>query len=347
MTACERVAWLVPVVARFPEMGAFGDKAALLELIRLELGSEDALETGAVLPPRRLLHIISANTAMAGMQSLVRGLILGSLNWCKTPGAGLPRFEEFVKALPEPLRMLVKVSPTLLPHWLEMADAVVVFGSDATVEKFRNETKPGQIFAGYGNRWSGAVIFSDDDFSSIPSLVRDVCLYDQMGCLSAQIVWLHDSIDVEEYGTRLTAELGRYGQGNPTAALSFEDAASVARWRLSAEWQTVEHEGNRVWLSTDDPVWGVQLSRQKTPPLSCLHRHVSLQIFSDVPDLGELASSVSTLGFWPFSSKNRIQLKSSGASRLCAVGDMQFPQPTWQQDGFPALGRLVRRQGAG
>ncbi len=339
---------LVPIVAQFSEMGDFGNEAALLELIQLELGSEDALETGAVFPPQRLLHIVSANTAMAGMQSLIRGLILGSLNWCKTPRAGLPRFEEFVDALPESLHALVEVSATLPEGWLEQADAVVVFGSDATVEKFCSAMKPGQIFAGYGHRWSGAVIFSDADFSSVRPLARDICLYDQMGCLSAQILWLHESLDAVEYGTRLAAELKRYVRGNPTAALSFEDASSVARWRLSAEWNVVAHEKNRLWLSEGEPVWGVQLSRQKaTPPLSCLHRHVSLQIFSEVPELGELTPSVSTLGVWPFSRENKIKLESSGASRLCAVGDMQFPQPTWQQDGFPALGRLVRRQDAG
>ncbi len=348
MTTREKVAMLAPIVAQFPEMGDFGNEAALLELIRLELGSEDALERGAALPPRRLLHIISANTAMAGMQSLVRGLILGSLNWCKTPRVGLPRFEEFVNSLPESLRVLVEVSATLPPSWLEKADAVVVFGSDSTVEKFRSAMKFGQIFAGYGHRWSGAVIFSDADFSSVQPLSHDICLYDQMGCLSAQIVWLHESLDAGEYGTRLAAELERYVRGNPTAALSFEDAASVARWRLSVEWKTVEYEENRLWLSTGEPVWGVQLNRQKTtPPLSCLHRHVSLQVFSEIPEMGELAPSVSTLGIWPFSPENKIKLESIGASRLCVVGQMQFPQPAWQQDGFPALGRLVRRQDAG
>ena len=340
MTTRERIALLAPVVAQFPEMGAFGDEGALCDLIRLELGSENSLETGAVLAPGHILHIISSNTAMAGIQSLVRGLILGSMNWCKTPQAGLPRFEEFVSLLPEPLHALVELSEVLPQKWLEGADAVVVFGTDDTVEKFRVQIKPDRIFAGYGNRWSGAVIYSDADYLSIPSVVRDACSYEQMGCLSAQIVWLHDSIDAVAYGERFAAELERYVTSYPPLPLPADAVSSVGRWRATAEWDAIAD--GKVWLSRGEPVWGVSLT--KTARLSCLHRHVTLVPFEDVPDLGDLSNSVSSLGLWPDIAENRKQLASSGASRFCEVGELQFPVPTWQQDGFPALGRLTRVQ---
>lgn len=343
MKTRERVAWLAPVVAQFPEMGTFGDESALLELIRLELGSETALDESAVLAPRHLLHIVSGNTAMAGMQSLVRGLILGSQNWCKIPSAGLLVFEEFVSRLPAQLRELVAVSSVLPTNWLEDADAVVVFGTDQTVETFRKLVRKDQIFVGYGNRWSGAVIFSDDDFSSVVPLVRDVALYNQMGCLSAQIIWLHESIDALAYGAKISSELDRYVRVNPTAKMSVEDRASVVRWRSKAEWEALT--GGRIWLSADEPVWGVVFNIGE-PGLSCLHRHVTLARFSDQPKLGDLADSVSTLGLSPDTQENRLQLASSGASRFCEIGAMQFPPPTWQQDGAPALGRLVRNPGS-
>ena len=339
MNTRERVALLASVVAQFPEMGTFGDESALLELIRLELGSETALDEGQVSAPRKLLHIISGNTAMAGMQSLVRGLILGSKNWCKLPGGGLPMFEEFVSRLPMELRAMVEVSSVLRPNWLETADAVVVFGSDATVKTLRKLVREDQIFVGYGSRWSGAVIFSDSDFSSVVPLVKDVSLYDQMGCLSAQIVWLHESIDVVEYGEKFSTELERYVKEHLTAKLGLEDASSISRWRSTAEWKT--STDGHIWLSKGEPVFGVVFSNL-APGLSCLHRHVTLVRFSEKPELGDLASSVSTLGLWPDSPENRLQLASSGASRFCKVGEMQFPSPTWQQDGAPGLGRLVQ-----
>ncbi len=329
MSVLQRINQVAAALAGFPEMGAFADPEALRELIDSEW-SEGAI------PPRRILHVISANTAMAGMQSLVRGLLLGSENWCKIPGAGLPRFEEFVRALAPELRERVEISATLPEAWLAEADAVIVFGSDETVEMFREKMREDQIFAGYGNRWSGAVILSDPDFSSIEGVTRDMALYDQMGCLSAQIVWLHDSIDAVEYGTRLASALTAFPNED-----AVPDLASVARWRSSAEWQTAIEPGNRIWFSPGEPVWGVWLQGQNQPTvLSCLHRHVTLRRFSTGPDLGSRVESVSTLGYWPdVPEVGRVP----GPSRFCRVGEMQFPPPTWQQDGCPALGRLLSK----
>jgi hypothetical protein len=333
MTLDQRIERLAAVVIEFPEMGDFGSEEELWKLVRSEW--KDGMS-----PPSQILHIISANTAMAGMQSLVRGLLLGSKNWCKIPSSGLPRFIEFVERLPMELGAWVEVSASLPEKWLSEADAVIVFGSDTTVEKFRAAVREDQIFAGYGNRWSGAVIFSDPSDASIASLVPDVCLYEQMGCLSAQIVWLHTSIDAVDYGKRLAKACQNYIAANPPPPLAPADAASVARWRLAAEWQTVEDAQSGLWLSPGEPVWGVWLTSRLG--LSCLHRHVRLLPFTDLPDLGELAASVSTLGVWP--SVAAARLAGTGASRICPVGEMQFPHPTWQQDGAPALGRLLGKK---
>jgi len=140
-----------------------------------------------------------------------------------------------------------------------------------------------------------------------------------------------------QYGQRLAAALEGYVRTSETAELNLEEALSIARWRFSAEWKAVE--GAPVWLSREGTPWGVLLAREE-PGLSCGHRHVTLRSFPDQPDLGDLAGSVSTLGVWPGEAAG--QLSTSAASRICVVGEMQFPHPTWQQDGFPALGRLVR-----
>jgi hypothetical protein len=68
-------------------------------LVRLELGDADALDrfvpygsrhTRAFLP-RRILHILSSNTTRRALQTVIRGLLLGSWNRCKLPSAGLPK----------------------------------------------------------------------------------------------------------------------------------------------------------------------------------------------------------------------------------------------------------------
>ena len=36
-------------------------------------------------------------------------------------------------------------------------------------------------------------------------------------------------------------------------------------------------------------------------------------------------------------------LAQAGATRICALGEMAWPPPTWHHDGQPPLGVLVRR----
>ena len=55
-------------------------------------------------PLSPILHIVSGNTPHAALQSLIRGLIVGAVNWMKMPQEGLPEVDIFVRALPKELR---------------------------------------------------------------------------------------------------------------------------------------------------------------------------------------------------------------------------------------------------
>lgn len=351
MTALERIHLIAAASEKFPELGAFAEVPALEELLVSELGSQVALDEGVnqkinrvfsrPIAPKLLLHIIAANTAQAGLQSLIRGLILGSHNLCKLPSSGLPRLEEWIAGLPPELGKRVETSRDLPGEWLENADTVVVFGSDETVEFFRQKTAMHQIFAGYGSKWSGAVILKDPAFQSLPLLARDVCLYDQMGCLSAQIVFVHESVEPPLYAEKLNAAILAAKHDQRAVDLSLEDHQTIQNWRDGYRWKAAVQRDVAFWphVALDGNIDAARLT--------CLHGHVLVVPFSQSPEIGSLARSLSTLGVWPFTSENVAQCSGLGASRLCPIGQMQFPRPTWHQDGFPALGRLVRWMDAG
>lgn len=346
MTTQERISLIAAASETFPELGAFADASALMDLVVSELGSQVALdarvEGGATgicsqaIAPNCILHIIAGNTAQAGLQSLIRGLILGSHNHCKLPSSGLPRLEQWVAELPALLGERIQISRDLPAHWLEDADAVVVFGSDETVEFFRQKMRARQIFAGYGSKWSGAVVFDDPVFESVPELARDVCLYDQMGCLSPQMVFVHDRVEPRLYAEKLNAAIASESHDQTPGDLSLEDRQAIRNWRDMYRWKAAVQKNVAFWphVALD----GTRGSER----LTCLHRHVLVLPFSEVPEIGPLAASLSTLGLWPFTPENAILCAGLGASRLCPIGQMQFPHPSWHQDGFPALGRLVR-----
>ena len=156
MTTAQIISQLTAAVAQPPFtdwLGDFGEEE-LRELVRCELGHERILDDfqphGAHLAkafgPRVILHVVSGNTPHAGMQSLLRGLLLpGTHNLMKLPTGGLPEIVAFREALPAELAERVELSETLSDAWLARAEAVVVFGSDATRPKIHRARAPRQL----------------------------------------------------------------------------------------------------------------------------------------------------------------------------------------------------------
>src|ERR1700677_2775254 len=145
MTTREIATALAAAARHFPFLGEITAQN-LLDVVKWELGHEKILDgfqpyaghQARAVGPLAILHIISGNTPHAGLQSLIRGLLLKSHNFCKIPSAGLAEIGQFRDALPDALKKRVEISPELLPDWLEQAGAVIVFGDDETVEHFRS-----------------------------------------------------------------------------------------------------------------------------------------------------------------------------------------------------------------
>src|ERR1700744_6546862 len=116
MSTREVAAHLAAAAAHFPFLGRMTHHD-LLALVHAELGNAEALDDfqpyGAhyakAVGPEKILHIISGNTPAAGLQSLIRGLLLGAFNFCKIPSSGLPEIMEFRSWLPESLADRVEI----------------------------------------------------------------------------------------------------------------------------------------------------------------------------------------------------------------------------------------------
>lgn len=237
MNTLARVQALAKAAAGFPELSP-PDERDLLEVVRLELGHEEILDDfqeygghlARALAPRTILHIVSGNTPHAALQTMIRGLLLGAENLVKFPAAGLGEIERFADRLPPELAQKLACARTLDEAWLEKADAWVVFGNDRTISHFRARCPAGKIFQAHGPRASLAVIFSELD--SWAGLARDVALFDQLGCLSPQAVYVAG--DAVGLAARLAVEIERYLVRHPAGTLALEDAAAVAHARETA-----------------------------------------------------------------------------------------------------------------
>src|SRR6516225_10847508 len=139
-------------------------------------------------PLSPILHVVSGNTPHAGIQSLTRGILVGGKNRVKLPRQGLPEFDHFVRLLPAELQP--ETSCSLQAAWMEEAEAIIVFGSDETVEFFAKHVSPAQRLLAYGHKVSLGLVLDSFDANVIEGAVRDVLFFNQLACLSPHLFYV-------------------------------------------------------------------------------------------------------------------------------------------------------------
>jgi hypothetical protein len=353
MNTGARAHHLAAAAARFPFLGTT-TADGLLALVRAELGHAEALDDfvpyaghfAKALPAATILHVVSGNTPAAGLQSLIRGLLLGAHNLCKTPSAGLPEAAEFVAALPPELAARVELAGELPDDWLPRADALVVFGHDATIAHFRALAQPEQRFIAHGHRLSFGVVFDDPAFDSAPLAARDASLFDQQGCLSPHVVYVREN--AREYAARLAEEMRAFQAREPRGKVALAEANAIRTRREDLAFRAAQGEAVTLWQSEASTAWTVAFDARPGFPHSPLNRFVFVKpLPTDFgAELREVRAHLSCAGFWPATLAHARTLAPLGISRLCPLGRMQEPPWTWLQDGAPALAPLVRWVGA-
>ncbi|MGB8356716.1 MAG: acyl-CoA reductase [Chthoniobacteraceae bacterium] len=338
---------------QFPLLGEIKEQD-LLDLIKWELGHEEILDgfqnytshMAMALGPASVLHIISGNTPHAGLQSLMRGLLLKSHNLCKIPSAGLPEIGQFRDALPAALQSRIEISHELPDHWLAQSDAVIVFGDDETVEHFHKlATRPGQRFIAHGHKVSLGIVFADSRLESVPHAARDVSLFDQQGCLSPHVFYVKETEGVEarQYAAALALEMENFNKTTTRSKISTSESSSISSLRNEYEFRAANSEGVQVWKSAQGTDWTVIFNSNPNFTASCLNRVIFVKplpaTFSEL--LEQVRLHLSTISIWPATLENAEIAGKLGATRICRIGRMQNPRFTWHQDGSQNLAPLV------
>lgn len=285
-----------------------------LEAVRSELqGASGRL-------PRRVLVIAARTLPASAMRAVLRARILGAKVLIKpaTGQADLARALAAADPDVEP-RIFRSSDATALDAAIADADAVVVLGSDETVTAVRTRTPPDKAFVGYGHRLSVAWIGSEcDERAAAGGLARDLCAWDQAGCLSPQVAWVADP---EGFADALADALRAIEPDlpmalPPEAARQVEVAATLG-----------EMSGRTIRTATARLVCLPASAFRPSPGFRTLWLLPAAE--SALQRLQGVLSCVGLAG---------AQLAGLPPDvRVCEPGQMQRPPLDWQQDGLANL----------
>lgn len=344
MKTAERARLLARIAGEFPLLGRFAAED-LLEIVRLELGHAEILDGfrpyaghfSAAVPLDPILHIVSGNTPHAGLQSLLRGVLLGARNLVKIPSSGLPEVEQFAALFPEN----ITVSRELPPAWLREAKAWIVFGSDETIARFRRQAPAPVVFEAHPHRVSLGMVF-DDHPGSLPRAAADVSRFNQKGCLSPHDIYVAG--DARAYAAQLAEAMARYEEADPRSPITTAEAAGIADMRANYRFRAATDPRVQLWESGKSTAWTVIYEEDPWFASSCLNRVVFVKPLpanfesSLGPALGWLAG----VGVWPASPDHAERVAPLRPSRICPIGRLQDPPLSWHQEGRQSLAPLTR-----
>lgn len=352
MTTLERIQLLCQT-AQAPELLGTFDTVDLKDWITAELGSEVALDQftphGPILSkaiaPEHLLHIVSGNTPHGAIQSLLRGLIIGSYNTVKLPSSGLPELELWVKQLAPELQTLIEFHPQLHElHW-QRANTVIAIGSDQSIANIQLKLKPHQRFIPHGHKVSIGIV--QGGFEEAAALAaKDASLYNQRGCLSPHAIYVAEQShgQARDFAGMLAKAMQKFSIENPAEPLNLSEAGAVRNLRELTRFKASNSQSTSLWESPGNLAWTVIYEDAPTLKLSCLNRCVYVKPLptSMTPcSIGQESQYLSSIAIHPFNREAAESFDHFPVSRICPLGQSQQPSLFWHHDGFAPLASLV------
>ncbi|MEO1855977.1 MAG: acyl-CoA reductase [Rubritalea sp.] len=320
-----------------------------------ELGHPEALDdfqqVGDILtkavPPKHLLHIISGNTPHAGLQSLLRGLLIGAQNTFKLPsnktGAeSLPEVTAFYRSLPKQLQHLCLFTSELSDSLLASADCVIAIGSDRAIEAIHSRLTPQQRFIPHGHKISFGLIDKPSAKNAQLAAI-DASLFNQQGCLSPHAIYVKQG--AAEFAPMLAKAMESYGQRDPRYAIDLSESGAIRNLRETVRYKAAQDSDNyQLYESKGDTSWTVIFENSPVLHPSPLNRTIYVRPWPEDPrELGKELEYLSTIALSPLPALLKI-VECLTPTRVCQLGKAQYPHLFWHHDGFAPLASLISWQ---
>lgn len=314
--------------------------------------------------PELLVHITAGTLPASALHSIVLGLVCRSAQFVKcASGASLmPRlFAHSIYQAEPKLGACLEIAEwkggrtDLEQELFAEADCVTVAGSNETVASIRNRLpRKGRLVA-YGHRVSIAYVSSGALKAAslrrtLDETVADVMAWDQVGCLSPQVIYVQSGgiASPEQFGEMLAEGLELVEATHPRGSLPTEEAAAITSRRSLYAVRAAYSPETRMWASKGSTAWTVVYEADPQFQSSCGHRFIYVKGVRDLESALRHAEavreSISTIGLAaPAEQLEELASLAAkwGATRVCRLGQMQNPPLMWRHDGRPALGDLA------
>jgi hypothetical protein len=279
------------------------------------------------------------------VQSLLRGLLLGSHNIIKLPSSGLPELIEWISQLPSDLANLVETHQKITTSQWDEANAVIAIGSEATITSIQQKIRPHQIFIPHGHKVSIGIVTADFA-KAAPLAARDASLFNQRGCLSPHAIYVKEihGDEARAFAKLLATAMENFAQTTPPLPLDLSEAGAVRNLRETTRFRAANTTDCQLWESPNNLNWTVIYDTSPHLQLSCLNRCIYVRPLPkdlSLSTLGPEAQHLSTIALHPFTQDDAESVATLPAHRICPLGQSQSPSLLWHHDGFAPLASLV------
>jgi hypothetical protein len=218
------------------------------------------------------------------------------------------------------------------------ADAVIAYGSDATLAALRGSVPGGTPFFGFGHAVSIGIV-TEGGNEEAGRFARDILMYGQGGCLSAHAVLVQQRQPDSDRAliASQTLALGISPVTDPAIALSVRQARDMALF-LGSDVSVIGDPGLRWTLllrASPEPLEiPAGLGVVQVTPVE----RIEDRLYDQLGAMRGYISSVGVAGTLTVREK-RVLLDES-ISRICRAGEMQMPPLDWPNGRINLLAKL-------
>ncbi len=303
-------------------------------------------------PLGRLLHVVSGNVGLAGLYSIVRGILTKNVNVVKMSQKDLLTPYLFIKSFSDvdPEHPVTKAMSAVywnkddfvnIDFFCNCSNGIVAWGGYETIKTYKCRCPVGCEFIEYGPKRGIQIIDYTKNTDRILELniARDISVLDQEACLSPQILFIKGE-DLNMFYMRLAKGLSMYNNLWPAAKHSVDHYI-----HMNYVYKSHQFLGNFAWPGLNREWMIVKCDDLNEVMLDHpLGRTIFIKEVNDFEECMEyIDNTVQTVGIAPKSLayELRDRLVEKGVTRIANIGFVEMPREGLFHEGV-SLSRLVK-----